>query len=135
LNRRFAPLFFVAAALGAWAMVDRELPRDREIVFDLGDGAVDVTGLEVSWLRAGKDSDEAYLTTRWHFARGTAPLRLHARARLPDGAWDVEVAIERADAPGETRWSGRANLERTPWWKRDNLGEGPVILPVRQALR
>jgi hypothetical protein len=124
-----------AAALGAYAMVGRELPRDREVVFDLGDAASNVTGLEVSWIRANKDSDEAYLTTRWHFARGSAPSRLNARARLPDGAWEVEVAVERSGTAAETRWSGRANLEGTPWWKRDNLREAPVILPVREALR
>ena len=132
--RRFAPLLLVAAALGAYAMLDRELPHDRDVVIELGD-APDLTGLEVSWLRARKDSDEAYLTTRWHFARGAAPSRLNARVRLPDGSWNVEVAIERAGTSAETRWSGRANLDRTPWWKRDNLREGPVILPVREALR
>jgi hypothetical protein len=125
----------VAAGLGAYAMVDRELPRDRAIVFELGEGATDVTGLEASWTRARKDSDEAYLTTRWHFARGTAPARLHAQVRLPDGTWDVEVAVERSGVPVETRWTGRANLERTPWYKRDSLKEAPVILPVREALR
>jgi hypothetical protein len=75
------------------------------------------------------------LTTRWHFDKGRAPARLKARARLADGEWEVEVGVQRYGAPGETHWSGRVNLERTPFWKRDNLRNEPVILPVRDMLR
>jgi hypothetical protein len=74
------------------------------------------------------------LTTQWHFAQGAAPAMQKVRVRLPDGEWEALVALER---PGRepAHWSGRVNLERTSWWKRDNLKEGPVMLPVREALR
>jgi hypothetical protein len=135
VRRRLAPILLVAAALGAYAMIERELPKDRDVVLELGDAARDVSDVEVSWIRANDRSEEAYVTTRWHFAQGTAPARLKAEARLPDGAWDAEVGIVRYGTPGETRWSGRVNLKRTPWWKRDNLKEAPVVLPVRETLR
>lgn len=125
----------VAAALGAYAMVDRALPRERYVVFDLGDASVEVSELEVSWVRARSGSEEAELTSRWHFAKGEAPSRFKTRARLPDGAWEVEVGVQRYGVPGETRWEGHVNLERTPFWKRDNLRDEPVILPVRETLR
>jgi hypothetical protein len=135
LRRRIAPLLLLAAGIGAFTMVDRELPHEHAVVIDLGDKARDVTDVEVVWTRAASHPDEADLTTRWHFAAGTAPPRIPARVRLPDGTWEVDVGIERQGTPQTTHWSGRANLKRTPWWKRDNLYEAPVILPTREALR
>ena len=114
-------------------MVERELPRDHDVVFDLGPGAAEIVDVEASWIRAGSAA-EAQLTTRWNFAKGAAPERLPARVRLADGAWEVEVVVGRAGKE-TTRWSGRVNLEGTAWWKRDNLKTGPVILPVRESLR
>jgi hypothetical protein len=134
-RRRFAPLLLVAAALGAYAMIDRQLPRERDVVLDLGEAAADVGDVEVSWVRPSSSAEQAELTTRWHFAKGTAPSRLKTRARLADGAWEVEVGVQRYGAQAEARWSGHVNLERTPFWKRDNLRSEPVILPVREALR
>ena len=132
---RFAPLFLVAAVLGAFAMTERELPRHRDVVIDVGEAAADVRDIELSWTRARAGTEEAQVTTKWHFAMGTAPARLQAGVKLPDGEWEVEVGVERYGTLGTSRWSGRINLERTPWWKRDDLGESPVYLPVRQALR
>src|SRR5262249_3675887 len=116
-------------------MVDRARPKERDIVLDLGDAALDVSDVEVSWVRAGSGSEEAELTTAGPLPGATAPGRLKPRARLPDGAWDAEVGVQRYGAPGETHWSGRVNLEGTPFWKQDNLRNEPVILPVRETLR
>jgi len=116
-------------------MVDQELSHERAVVLDLGTGAAILSDVELSWVSARTPADEAFLTTRWHFAEGTAPARLTAEVRLPDGEWEVDVDLSPANG-GETRhWHGRVNLSRTPWWKRDNLREGPVIFPVREALR
>jgi hypothetical protein len=111
-------------------MVERTLPREHEVVIEFGDGAHDVTDVEVLWTRPGSNTEEAALTTRWHFARGTAPARLASHVRLPDGEWEVDVELER-DGTQTTHWSRRVNLEATPWWKRDNLKEAPVILHVQ----
>jgi len=133
-RRRFAPILLVAAMLGAYAMIERDLPHERDVVLDLGDSAIDVTSVEVAWIRTRGGVDEAELTTQWHFAQGAARATQRVHVRLPDGEWEALVALER---PGRepAHWSGRVNLERTSWWKRDNLKEDPVILPVREALR
>jgi len=84
LRRRIAPLLLLAAGLAAFTMVDRELPHEHAVVIDLGDQTGDVTDVEVVWIRAASHSDEAELTTRWHFAAGTAPSRMPARVRLQE---------------------------------------------------
>jgi len=134
-RRRLAPLWLLAAGLGAYFMVERDLPREHEIALDIGGAAADISDIGVAWTGARTGPAEAQLTTRWHFARGTAPAKLFARVRLPYGEWDAEVGIERYGRAQTTHWSGRVNLKRTPWWKGDNLKEGPVVLPVREALR
>jgi hypothetical protein len=111
------------------------LPRDHDVMLDLGTAALDITSIELSWTDPRAPSDDAALTTRWNFTKGTAPSRLHARVRLADGPWQAEATIERSGVPQTTRWSTQVNLVGTPWWKRDNLGDGPVVLPVREAFR
>jgi hypothetical protein len=130
-RRRLAPLLLLAAGLGAYTMMERTLPRDHEVVIDLGGAARDVTDVEVVWTRPGSDTEEAALTTRWHFAPGTAPARIPAHVRLPDGEWEVDVGLQRDATRETTHGPRRVNLEGTPWWKRDNLKEAPVILHVQ----
>jgi hypothetical protein len=125
-------LLLVAAGLGAYLAVGPKLPLARQAVLDLGD-AEDVTDIEVTWTRAAT-TDDAALTTRWHFAPGSAPRRLRFEARLPDGAWDIEVTLERQSRE-TTRWPYRVNLEGAPFWTRDPQREPPVVIPVREALR
>jgi hypothetical protein len=133
-RRRLAPLLLLAGGLGAYVMVDRDLPHEHEVSYDLGSAAREITGLEVTWSREDAGVEEAALTTRWHFAEGTAPTRVPARVRLPAGAWQVDVGVEKAGKIA-AHWSGPINLEATPFWKRVSLKEGPVIVPVREALR
>jgi hypothetical protein len=138
LRRRTAPLLLLGAGAGAYLAMGPKLPHDHDVTLDLGSAAADITSIDLSWTdprSAASSSDEAVLTTRWNFAKGTAPSRLNARVRLADGRWQAEATIERSDGPKTTRWSGQVNLVGTPWWKRDNLGEGPVVLPVREAFR
>lgn len=126
-------MLLVAAGLGAYATMQPKLPRDRQVVLDLGEDAADLTDMELSWTRAAT-MDDAALTTRWHFAAGAAPRRLPFAARLADGSWDVEVTLERQSRE-TTRWHYRVNLEGTPFWARDPQRERPVVIPVREALR
>ena len=138
LRRRLAPLLLVGAGVGAYLAMGPKLPRDHDITLDLGGGAADITSIELSWTPVGDNTSstgEAALTTRWNFNKGTAPSRLNARVRLADGRWQAEATIERAGVPKTTHWSSQVNLVGTPWWKRDNLGDGPVVLPIREAFR
>jgi hypothetical protein len=92
----------------------------------------------LEWTRESGSSsgdDEAALTTRWHFARGSAPSRLRVTARIPNGAWTADVTVTRAPTNETTRWSGRVSLEESPFWKGEAARSEPVVLPVRQALR
>lgn len=111
-----------------------KLPLNHDVTLDLGSAAADITSIELSWTDPRSSSDEAALTTRWNFSKGGAPSRLNARVRLADGTWQAEATIELGGTQ-TTRWSGQVNLVGTPWWKRDNLGDGPVVLPVREAFR
>jgi hypothetical protein len=132
-RKRWAPLFLVAAGLGAYVAVGPKLPRTHPVVLDLGTETGDLTDLEVCWTRAAT-RDDAALTTRWHFAEGTAPRRLPFEAHLADGAWDIEVTLERRSRE-TTRWPYRVNLEGSPFWTRDPGRDPPVVIPVREALR
>jgi hypothetical protein len=132
-RRRWAPLLLVAAGLGAYAAMSPKLPHARQVVLDLGPEAGDLTDIELTWTKAAT-MDDAALTTRWHFAPGSAPRRLPLEARLADGSWDVEVTLERQSRE-TTRWPYRVNLEGTPFWSRDPQRERPVVIPVREALR
>jgi hypothetical protein len=126
-------LLLGAAGVGAYVAVGPKLPRTHQVVLDLGSEAADVTDLEVTWTRAAT-MDEVALTTRWHFAPGVGPRRLPFEAHLTDGAWDVEVSIERRSRE-TTRWPYRVNLEGTPFWTRDPKRDAPIVIPVREALR
>lgn len=126
-------MILVAAGVGGYVTIGPKLPRDRQVVLDLGPDADDLTDLELTFTRAGT-MDDAALTTRWHFAPGAAPRRLPCEARLADGAWDIEVTLERQSRQ-TTRWPYRVNLEGTPFWTRDPQRDRPVVIPVREALR
>jgi hypothetical protein len=128
-------MLLVAAGVGAYLAMGPKLPHDHEVALDLGSAAADITSIELVWTDPHSSSDEAVLTTRWNFSRGTAPPRLAARVRLADGIWHAEATIERFGVPQATHWSGQVNLVGTPWWKKDNLGEGPVVLHLREAFR
>ena len=131
-RQRWAPLLLVAAGVGAYVAVGPKLPHTHQVVLDIGRDAEDVIDLEVTWTRGGTN-DDAALATRWHFATG-APRRLPFEAHLPDGAWDVEVTLERRSRE-TTRWPYRVNLEGSPFWTRDSRQDPPVVIPVREALR
>ena len=132
-RRRWAPLFLIAAAVGAYVAVSPNLPRERRVILDFGTDPKDVTDVEVSWTRAGSSGDAA-LTTRWHFARGALPRRLPYDARLAEGDWDIDVRLER-ESRETTRWAYRVNLQGAPFFMRAPEQERPVVIPVREALR
>jgi hypothetical protein len=134
LRRRLAPLLLAAAGLGAFFSIRPRLPHDHEVALDFGMAAGNITDVELEWTPSGSPMDDAAVTTRWHFNPGSAPTRLHTTVRLPDGEWTAEVAIARVGTNETTHWSGRVNLEGSPFWRGDS-SDAPVVLSVRQALR
>jgi hypothetical protein len=134
-RRRVAPLMLLAAGVGAAVAIGPKLPHDHEVGLDFGSAAATITDVELAWTPNGATTDEASLSTRWHFNQGTAPSRLSTKVRLPDGAWTAEVEVHRAGTNETTHWSGRVNLEGSPFWKGADSRDAPVILSVRQALR
>ena len=134
LRRRAAPLLLAAAGLGAYFSIRPRLPHDHEVVLDFGVAASDIVDVELEWTKARTPMDEAAVTTRWHFDSGSAPTRLRTKVRLPEGEWTAEVAVARVGTNETTHWSGRVNLEGSPFWRGD-ASDAPVVLSVRQALR
>jgi hypothetical protein len=112
-----------------------KLPRNHEVVLDFGPAASSITDVELAWIPTGSEDDEAALTTRWHFAEGSAPSRLRTTVHLPDGAFTADVSVARSGTNETTRWSRRVNLEEMPFWKGSASPDEPVVLPVRLALR
>ena len=92
--RRAAPLWLVLGALATIGVVGPRFPREREISYELGLAAPDVTRLDVTWTAEG--AAEPTVAATWHFAPGKAPASLRHRAPLADATYDVEVLLERA---------------------------------------
>ena len=58
--------------------------------------ATTVTSVEVTWTR--DERDEPLAGSAWRFEAGRAPRRLESTVRLPNGAYEVEVVVARADS-------------------------------------
>jgi hypothetical protein len=125
----------LAAGIGAYASIGPKLPHDHQVTLDFGGASAVITDVELVWVQDSRSSDEAALTTRWHFAQGTAPIKLRTIVRLADGGWTANVAVERVDTNETTHWSGRVNLEGHPFWAGQSSEGAPLVLSVRQALR
>jgi hypothetical protein len=105
-TRRIAPLILVAGALLAVSVLFGRMPKERDIELRLNDAAT-VRGLDVIWTDARSDRGEAEGTplqsSSWHFAEGAAPRSVHTKVRLPDGSYNVEIAVDRTHGPDATR--------------------------------
>jgi hypothetical protein len=99
LARLVALLGVVVLVLATKSMVLPLVPSDRDIELRL-ENPKDVTGLDIRWSAAG-GSEEA--TTTMHFAPGAAPASVLAKVRLPDGSYEVTIAVERASGVDSTR--------------------------------
>jgi hypothetical protein len=122
-RRRFAPLLLFAAAGGIYLTVGPRLPHEQRVALDLGKSSPTITALELSWTDPRGKGDEPLQATRWNFAPGTAPARIEARVRLPDGTWNAGIEVERQGSP-----------ETKHWERRVDLGGGQVVLPLGEAL-
>lgn len=114
--RRLAPLVLLGGAAAAVVSLLPHVPHERQVEFQLEDPST-VVGLDVSWtdLENDKSSDDTLQEGRWNFAAGSAPRALVTTVRLPDGNYEVDVTIKRAE--------GARSLRRTL-----TLGDGERII-------
>ncbi|WP_433936976.1 hypothetical protein AB3662_20190 [Sorangium cellulosum] len=96
--KRLAPAILVAGALLAGSVLFKGLPEEREIELRLDD-APTVVQLDVTWTdRSSADGaiDVAPVHgSSWRFAEGTAPRAVLTKVRLPDGVYQLEIAVGR----------------------------------------
>ncbi|AUX22985.1 hypothetical protein SOCEGT47_035010 [Sorangium cellulosum] len=104
--RRFAPLILLAGALLAGSTFLKSLPEEREIELRLEDAA-SVVHLDVTWTDPSSGDGATDATpihgSSWNFAEGTAPRSVLTRVRLPDGLYNLEIAVDRTRGRDTTR--------------------------------
>ena len=113
--RRLAPLVLVGGAGAALASLVPHWPHERQVEFRIEDPST-VVGLDVAWMDLAKNRSfgDTVQEGRWNFAPGAAPGAVVATVRLPDGNYEVDVTVKRAD--------GARSLRRTL-----TLGDGERI--------
>ena len=109
-------------------MFDARAPQPRQVTVVLGEDAASVRELELSWTNAQEPTNEAALTSRWSFPKGTAPHKLHAELKLPKGTWDAELSASgEAGTPVRQR-TVRLTLDNTSWFAGDHNQQSIVLL-------
>ncbi|WP_437786172.1 hypothetical protein [Sorangium sp. So ce1097] len=97
-TRRLASAILVAGVLLAGSVLFKGLPEEREIELRLDD-ASSVVQLDVTWTDRSASDGAADVApvhgSSWRFAEGTAPKALLTKVRLPDGLYDLEIAVAR----------------------------------------
>jgi hypothetical protein len=86
--------------LAARSLVLPHVPRSHDIDLRL-ESPGDVVGVDVRWSALGTTED--ITTTSLRFRPGGAPRSIPLRVSLPDGAYDVTIAVERASGVDSTR--------------------------------
>lgn len=116
LARLVALAGVLAVVLTGKSLVLPNLPSEQAVEMRL-ESPQDVIGLDIRWSAPG--SDEDITTTSLHFSPGQAPSLVPAAVRLPDGAYDVAITVERVSRVDSTR-------------RRITLGDASrVTIPLR----
>ncbi len=82
------------------SLVLPKIPEDHEVELKVPSHA-EVTGLDLTWI--APETGEDILTTSLHFASGTAPGSVRTTVHLPDGPYEVAIAVERTSGVDSTR--------------------------------
>ncbi|MEZ4301293.1 MAG: hypothetical protein R3B70_40535 [Polyangiaceae bacterium] len=90
----------LAVVLVGKSLITPHLPSDHSVEMRL-DTPEEVVGLDVRWSAPGSEEDIS--TTSFRFPAGQAPASVRTNVRLPDGAYDVAIAVERASGVDSTR--------------------------------
>lgn len=108
-------LLLVGAGLVAATQILPKWPREHPVVVRLDDPAT-VVAVELAWTSAL--AGDPLAGSSWRFAAGRAPRRLESTVRLPNGDYDVEIAIARTESSQTTHRSVVLH------------GDDEVVLPV-----
>jgi hypothetical protein len=100
LARLVALVGVLVVVLAAKSLVFPHIPATREIDLHI-ESPHDVIGLDMRWAPAGTTEDIA--TTSLHFLPGAAPTSVITTVHLPDGEYDVSIAVVRAAGVDSTR--------------------------------
>lgn len=90
----------LVAVLAARSFVVPHVPVDHDVELQL-ESPKDVLRLDVRWSAPGSDDD--ITTSSLRFSPGRAPSAIRANVRLPEGTYDVAIAVERASGVDSTR--------------------------------
>lgn len=74
------------------------IPEDHDVELTL---PPDVVGVDLTWSAPGGGED--ILTTSLRFANGQAPRSLQTTVHLPNGLYEVAIAVERTSGVDSTR--------------------------------
>ncbi|MBK8257349.1 MAG: hypothetical protein IPK82_32325 [Polyangiaceae bacterium] len=92
------------------------VPTDHEVEIRF-DSPEDIVGVDIRW--SPESSGEDITATSFRFSQGKAPASLMTNVHVPDGAYDVAIAIERETHVDSSR-------------RRVALGDAArVTIPVR----
>ncbi len=119
LSRRLVRLLPVLGAAVALGSLLPHLPKERQVELRL-EHPDTVTAVELTWLDR-RDASQATPVQggAWRFSPGAAPRFVSTTVKLPDGAYDLEITVERAE--------GRDALHRSV-----TLGDSDrITLPLR----
>ncbi len=90
----------LVVVLAGKSLVLPHVPAARDVELQLG-APEEIVGLDVRWSAPG--SDEDITTTSLRFSPGHAPETIRADVRLPEGAYDVAITVERVSRVDSTR--------------------------------
>lgn len=112
----------VIAAVIVYRLVGPRLPKDHDVVYELGDMAPALLRLDVFWNDPERPRETPVYSSTWHFSEGRAPRRLPSTVKLYEGKWDIEARLE------------LASREPVHVSRKVNLGEGTTIIRLGGTL-
>lgn len=101
-TRRLAPLILIGGLLAAGSIVLPRLPKEREVEVHFEEAAT-IIGLDLAWTDATPGDGVSLQGGSWRFAPGTAPRSLRTTVLLPDGAYALEITVDRTLGRDSTR--------------------------------
>lgn len=100
LARWVALAGLVGVVIATKTLVLPAVPEDHDVVLTLPSPA-NVVGVDLTWSAPGNGED--ILTTSLHFPVGAAPSSLRTIVHLPNGPYEVAIAVERTSGVDSTR--------------------------------